>query len=293
MVAMRRWGARRVLGVVGSLLLVAALVGCGADGDEAASAPSLEPMFEVAEETISHDATQQVLVFSPEAEGPWPVVHLFTDSYGSGIMVAELARTLAAQGVVVFAPDYRADNWGGPTAESDSDLVCAWRYGNSVAAQYGGDVEQSVTLVGWGDGADQALELGLRGDANSEEQCFTAAPDPGAVAAIAPCRNRVTGFDPSDWTNTEARVVLRGGSRDRLCPRANAEYGAEQLQAAGFDATLTTIDGGDHGNLVFRAFGQISGAGARDPDFQTAYDPGNPRGMQVAQTVLDAIDAGT
>ncbi len=154
-------------------------------------------MYTVSEETISHDTTQQVLVFSPEAECSWPVVHLFTEDYGKAVGVAQLGRTLAAQGVVVFAPDYRAADTGGAGQKAESDLVCSWRYGNSVAEQYGGDVERPVTLVGWArGGSDMALELGLRGDGNSQEQCFTAAPDPGAVVAIAPCMQRITGSIP-------------------------------------------------------------------------------------------------
>ncbi len=245
-------------------------------------------MFEVAEETISHDSTQEISVFSPEAEGSWPVVHLFTHAFGDRVFVAELARTLAGQGVVVFAPDYRSTWPDGPGREGVSDLVCSWRFGNSVASQYGGDVEQSVTLVGWEHGANQALEFGLRGDATSEEQCFTAAPDPVAVVGIGPCISRVIGFDPSGWSNKGARVVLiLPGRQHPYCPKSGAEYGAEQLQSAGFDAALTTIDGANQFSLILHKIPNELGNNAAD------YDPGNPAGIRVVQMVLDTIGEGS
>ncbi len=286
-------GWRRALGVAASGLLLAALAGCGGDGGEASSGPSLEPMYPVSEETISHGTTQQISVFSPEGDGSWPVVHLFTGSGWQAIAVAELARALAAQGVVVFAPDYRATVWGGPGRDAESDLVCSWRYGNSVAAEYGGDVDRPVTLVGVERGADQALELGLRGDANSEQSCFAAAPDPGAVVAIGPCMNRRTGFDTSGWSNRGAHVVLIAGSRIRECPKAGVEYGADQLKSGGFDTTLTTVDGDIQSMVLHQSPAVNLGAAPADADFVTAYDPDNPVGMRVAQMVLDAIDVGS
>ncbi len=285
---------RRALSLATSgLLLAAALAGCGADGGEASAEPSLKPMYTVSEETISHETTQQISVFSPEGDGSWPVVHLFTGGDGRAIAVAELARALAAQGVVVFAPDYTSTVWGGPGPDAESDLVCSWRYGNSVARQYGGDVDRPVTLVGVERGSGQALEFGLRGDANSKESCFTAAPDPAAVVAIGPCMNRRSGFDATGWSNIYARVVLIAGSRIKECPASGAEYGTEQLQSAGFDATLTTVDG-DLWSMVLHESEavQLGAAPPQGEDFLTAYDPDNPVGMRVAQIVLDAIEAG-
>ncbi len=89
-------------------------------------------------------------------------------------------------------------------------------------------------------------------------------------------------------------MVLIAGKSGSECTKPGAEYGAEQLKSAGFDATLTIINSANHFNVVFHQTHEAYlSAGTRDADFATAYDPGNPVGMQVAQMVLDAIGAGT
>ena len=60
-----------------------------------------------------------------------------------------------------------------------------------------------------------------------------------------------------------------------------SEDAVETLQAAGYNARLVVIPGGDHGNVVFWA--EIDGEWVTSPD--------DPVGQQVVQVILDAIDA--
>ncbi len=274
-----------VVGVLG-LLVTSGLVGCGR-GDGATAEP-LEPLYSVSQAEISHESTQAISVYWPDAEGSWPVVHLFPGRSGWRSLPAMLAQTLASQGLVVFVPGYRSSIWGGPRLpEAQSDLVCAWRYGNSVAGEYGGDLDQPVTLAGWDSGGDLALEYGLRGG-GADVGCLTAAPDPEVVVGVATCRNATSGFDPSGWTNRDANVVLVSGSIDRYCASAGAEWTNDQLQKAGFDSTYVEIGGGTHWNVAFLK-GEVEGAyDVVDP---RAYVPSSPAGVAVVRTILDAIDA--
>jgi dienelactone hydrolase len=64
----------------------------------------------VTSEVVSHEATKDMLVFAPDAEGRWPVVVAFHGIEGTGQDMAEIATRLAREGNVVFAPTYRTDS---------------------------------------------------------------------------------------------------------------------------------------------------------------------------------------
>jgi dienelactone hydrolase len=266
----------------GSCLLAACVAGCSVD--DGLPAETLQPLYPVSEVTISHESTQEISVFSPDTEGRWPVVHLFPGSSGNRKDLSELARTLSGQGVVVFVPDYDSSSLGGTGPRAKSDLVCAWRFGNSLAAQYGGDLTQPVTVAGHSAGAGLALTYGLRGDGSPDIPCLTAAPDPDVVVAIAPCFGQPR--DLSDWSNTDAHVVFVSGSLDKMCPSSSAERGAEDLRSAGFQVTFIQVDGGTHFNLVF-----MKDATGGQP-VTSPYLPGSPAGVEVVGALLDAIEAG-
>ncbi len=272
---------RRVVSVAGGVLLVVAgVVGCGSGSGGGSATASLEPVYQVSEATVSHETTQEISVFWPDAEGSWPVVHLFPGGTGNRDTLAILAETLAAQGVVVFVPDYQSGGiFGGPGPEAEAELVCAWRYGNSVAAQYGGDLQQPVTLAGKSGGAAAALQYGLLGEGNPDVTCLTAAPDPDVVVAIGTCLRPSADSLASDWPDRDAHVVLVSGSRDRECPPSGAEDYATALQSAGYDARFVEIDGGNHWNVGFQS------------STNQGDVPGSPAGMAVVQTILDAIEA--
>lgn len=276
---------RRVAAVtLGVILLGSGLAAC-APGEDEAPEP-LVPLYEVSEATISQEATQGVRVFSPVGEGSWPIVHFIPGGSGNGEDAVLTARTLAAQGVVVFVPSHRSVFKIGSGPDTEADVVCGWRFAESVAGEYGGDLDQPVTLAGHDLGAELALDYGLRGDGNPDVACFTPAPAPDVVVAIAACARRLAS-NVSGWSNTTARTILVTGSNDNICPPSASESLTEELQSTDFDATFVEIDGGDHDNVVFIDF-QFAGYQARDSD---AFIPDHPAGTTVVQTILDAIDA--
>ena len=57
---------------------------------------------------------------------------------------------IGGQGAVVFAPTYGTDittQEGVDRAAVDAE--CGYRFARSIAAEYGGDLDQPVTFVGW------------------------------------------------------------------------------------------------------------------------------------------------
>ncbi len=277
---------RRVAAVtLGVILLGSGLAACAPGEDEAPEA--LEPLYEVSEATISQEATQGVRVFSPVGEGSWPVVHFIPGGGGGGEDAVQTARTLAAQGVVVFVPSHRSVYKIGSGPETEADVVCGWRFAESVAGEYGGDLDQPVTLAGHDLGAELALDYGLREEGNPDVACFTPAPAPNVVVAIGACTRRLAS-EVTDWSNTTARTVLVTGSNDKICPSSVSETFTEELQSSGFDATFVRVDGGDHNNVVFIDFRFAGRYQARDSD---AFLTDHPAGTAVVQTILDAIDA--
>ena len=195
-------------------LIALALVATACGGGEPAGYP-------VSSETVSGESTQDILVFSPDAEGSWPVVMILHGLDGVGEAMAETASRLAARGLVVFAPTYRTDmSTQQGMADLESDITCAYRYAIANADRYNGDLDQPITVVGWSLGATFALEGGLTG----EEQpiaCGAEVPLPELVVAISGCHYQFEEsrfpFDPSGWGNKEAAVLMIGGDEDPTC----------------------------------------------------------------------------
>jgi poly(3-hydroxybutyrate) depolymerase len=78
--------------LVGGLLLSS----CSDSGSE-------DGGFQVTSEVVSHEATKDMLVFAPDAEGSWPVIVAFHGVGGTPEDMAEIATRLAREGNVVFA----------------------------------------------------------------------------------------------------------------------------------------------------------------------------------------------
>jgi acetyl esterase/lipase len=118
---------KHALVLIAFLAMVVLAAGCGAGVDA-------EPPFEVSSAVISHETTQDISVWAPEADGSWPVVYALHGIGGSRQDLAETAMALARQGVVVFAADYRSatpEHW-------EQDAECGYRYALSIAEEYGG-----------------------------------------------------------------------------------------------------------------------------------------------------------
>ena len=148
---MRRFISLAITVLVGGLLLSS----CGDSG-------SGDGGFQVTSGVVSHEATKDMLVFAPDAEGSWPVIVAFHGVGGTPEDMAEIATRLAREGNVVFAPTYGTDiTTQEGVDQAGVDAECGYRFARSIAAEYGGDLDQPLTFVGWSLGASAALAIGL------------------------------------------------------------------------------------------------------------------------------------
>lgn len=246
-----------------------------------------QPPFEVRSDVATHPSTRDMLVFSPDGAGPWPVAFAFHGIGGNGVDMAEFGRALAARGHVVFVPTYRSDL---SSSEGLADLIrdgeCAYRLGRSIAGDYGGDLDQPVTWAGWSLGATLAL-AGLSEDVTLPTGealgCFEEVPRPEVIVAISGCHyefeGRETGFDPSGWGNKDAKVMLLAGDHDSTCQAWQSEEAAQELVSQGWNADLMILDGADHPAPIFHAF--VDGGWKVVPD--------SPAGVRTIELITDAI----
>lgn len=265
--------------LLGVVLLAAA---CGAEEGQGGGS-------EVNSEVLSPEGTQGMLVFGPDAEGPWPVVFAMHGIDGQAEDMTELATRLAREGVVVFAPTYRTDVTTEEARElAGMDLECAYRFARSVAAEYGGDLDRPVTIVGWSLGATGALALGLSEDIDPSGDlgCFSPAPRPDVVVAISGCHYEWEGrpsdlIDVSELGNDAADVVLVAGEEDATCAAWQTEDMAAELRSAGYDLDLILLEGADHLAPVFHDV----------VDGEWVVDPNDPAGERTVGLILNAIAA--
>jgi dienelactone hydrolase len=258
------------------LVLVFLVVACG----------SGEATYDVVSEVVGDAATQEILVFAPDADGMWPVVMALHGLGGKGEDMAEMANRLAETGLVVFAPTYRSDM---TTAEGvtkmANDSECAYRYAIDAAGDYGGDLGQPLSVVGWSLGASIALEGGLSGD-DPLVACSEEVPAPDVVVAISGCHYEFRGnptsfFDPSRWGNKQAHVVLLGGENDTECAWWQTETAVDELRSNGYTAEQVLLEDTSHFAPVFHDLS----------DGEWTVVPDDPAGLQAVDAIVDAIHA--
>ena len=258
-----------------ALGLVLAVVACGSGQAE----------YVVVSETVGDTMTQEILVFAPDAEGAWPVVITLHGLGGKGEDMAEMANRLAETGLVVFAPTYRSDmTTEEGVAQMANDAECAYNYAIHAASDYGGDLSQPLTVVGWSLGASIALEGGLSGD-DPLVACSEEVPAPDIVVAISGCHYEFGGsptsfFDPSQWGNDEASIVLLGGEKDTECAWWQTETAADELRSGGYDVEQVMLDDASHFGPVFHDL--TKGEWTVAPD--------DPAGLRTVEVIVDAID---
>jgi dienelactone hydrolase len=210
--------ARSVPAATARLCAVLVAAACG-DGDSGGGG------FDVTSETVSHATTQDILVFAPDAEGSWPVVLVMHGVGGTAEDMREIATHLAREGLVVFVPNYRTDvSTEEGINDAGRDGECAYRCARTIASDYGGDLDQPVTFVGWSLGASYVLAAGLTDDIEPSGEglsCFRKVPRPDVVVAMSGCHDecegRPTGFDLHGSGNMDADVVLLAGEEDTTC----------------------------------------------------------------------------
>jgi acetyl esterase/lipase len=266
-----------------TMLLSAVLMAAACGNDDAA-----DRRFEVTSEVVSHETTQDVSVFAPDAEGSGPVVVVTHGTDGSGEDMAELATRLARVGLVVFAPTYRTDlSTQERLVEAVRDLECGYRFVRSIAGDYGGDLDQPVTFVGWSLGATWAIQGGLTEQIDPSGEfvsCFAEVPRPDVIVAISGCyyefqSAQVNGLDPSTWGNEDADVILVAGEEDATCATWQSEQAAAELRSAGYHVELVVLDGASHYAPIFHD-------NAHD---EWVVVPDDPAGEQTVEAILDAI----
>lgn len=274
------------------VLLLSMVIGAGCAGEGDA-----EPPFSVSSTVVAHETTQEISVFAPEPEGSWPVAYLLHCYDCNREDSAEMARQLASQGIVAFVPDYRSTD--APVTQ-EQDLECGYRYARSIAAEYGGDLDQPVTFVGDSHGASWALGIGVGetyygpgGDFGGA--CFTGVPRPDVVVAIGGCYYEYDGqtelvlpvidlmLEKTATATQDGDLVLVVGEDDDMCHAWQSEDATAALQAVGYKAEVHVMSGGDHHNVVF--WTQSDGEWVTIPD--------DPVGKQVLQLILDNIKAAT
>jgi dienelactone hydrolase len=275
----------RSIHVAGALVCAVAVLAAACGGGDSD--------YEVTSSVVSHETTQDILVFEPQAEGSWPVVFVWHGIDGSGEDMTEIATRLAREGHVVFVPTYRSDvttNEG--LLETVVDFECGYRFARSIAAEHGGDLDEPVTFVGWSMGATLALQGGLTEEIDPSGEvvsCFTEVPPADVIVAISGCHYDfdfdegavVDFFDPTSWGNEDAHVVLIAGDADTNCPPRHSEDAAAELSSAGYDSELVMLQGTDHFAPVFHDFVDGKMIAAND----------DPAGEKTVEVTLDAIAA--
>ena len=243
--------------------------------------------FEVTSEVVSHQTTQDILVFEPDAEGPWPVVLAMHGVGGEGQDMAEIATRLAQEGAVVFAPTYHTDlSTEEGIQQAALDLECGYRFARSIAAEHGGDLDQPVTFVGWSLGATAALAIGLTEELDPTGEfvtCFSQVPRPDVIVAISGCHyeyeGKPTEFDTEGWGNEEADVHLVAGEKDTTCAAWQSEDAEVDLRELGYDVDLVILEGANHYAPVFHDL----------VDGEWVVDADDPAGERTVDVIMDAI----
>ena len=239
-------------------------------------------------EVLSHETTQSVLVFEPDAEGGWPVAMAYHGFDGSAQQMAALGEEIAATGAVVFAPDYRTDlssQEGIVNAVRDGE--CGYRFARSAAPDHRGDLDQPMTWIGWSLGALYAVQVGLDEPLDPSGEfitCFAEPPRPDVIVAISGCYYEFEGrpfdlMDPAAWANRDAHIIVLAGEDDTTCPAAQSERIAGELGARGYDVRYELLEGADHFAPIFH----------RDADGAMVAATDSPAGDEVVDLVTDAM----
>lgn len=252
----------------------------------ACSSGSTGAPYDVRSEVLHDDTTQDVRVWAPtgDAEGSWPVVFALPGIGGGKSDFDLLGPAIAEQGVVVFATDYRT---AGTVESLAEDLACGYRLAVSTAGDYGADLEEPVTAIGYSYGAywmlAGALSEATTGGDSVADACARSLQLPDVVVGLNGCyySRQVAPFSTEGLARREADVVVIASSDDRNCPPQESEQLTTELQAAGFRVTLTTLPDADHFAAIFHGF----------DDGEWLSVPDSAAGERTVDVIIDAIEA--
>lgn len=242
---------------------------------------------EVRETVVEADAPLAMSVWAPEGADGLPVVYVVHGLANNRGDMARFAVSLAREGFVVFVPDIRtaSPETGAP------DIECGYERMIRTASEFGGDVGQPVTFVGWSYGAVSNLFSGLDDDATGPRGVFAAgacpldAQRPDVLVSVAGCYSSFDGdpapIDPEGlgWTNTDASLVLIAGDRDTACAPVESVEARDAFAAAGYAVAYHEVAGADHGSLMFNPPSRHG----------TVEAPEGEDGEAVVQIIVDAV----
>lgn len=266
------------------VVLCLAACGSGAADDSAGDA-----LYEVTRSTVSHETTQDILVFAPDGDGPWPVVWAMHGIEGSGEDVAETATQLAQKGFVVFAPTFSTDlSTDRGALEAVRDAECGYRFARAIAGDHGGDLDQPVTFLGWSLGASFVLQGGLTEEIDPTGEfltCFGEVPRADVIVAVSGCYYEFEGmefdFDSSAWSRKDATIVLAAGEDDAICAPWQSEAASHDLRSDGYEVDLVLLEGANHFSPIFHDL----------VDDELVLDVGHPAGDRIVDIVVTAVAA--
>ena len=272
---MRRAIALTAVLLVGGLVLAS----CGGSRSEAGALP-------VTSEVVANEAAEDMLVFAPDAEGPWPVIVAFHGVDGAPQDMAEIATRLAREGNVVFVPTYEANiSTQRRVDRTGIDAECGYRFARSIASRFGGDLDRPVTFVGWSLGASVALGIGLTEEIDPSGKfvtCFGQVPRPGTVVAISGCHyggGQLDLVDTKSWGNKEADIVLIAGQKDTNCPAWETKDAEAEIRSAGYDVRSVMLESADHFAPIFRSL----------VDGEMVARSDDPAGERTLDVILEAV----
>ena len=282
-----------------SLVLVALLAGaaCSTTDDGVATEPSTSAAGHRADGEVVVDldvdlgGVTTADVFEPGAgvDGPTPIVVMLHGTAGERPRLHDLARRVAADGVLVYVPSWPVidlvqgypDETDEPYRRQSETVVCALRHIRRTAMERGGDPDD-LTVFGHSGGAMVGAQVamvseppwpGIDCDAGTPHAPQRFIGTAGDYNGIYQQSQRVPDlyapFDPTsiEPTNTDLEVrLVHGLSDDTLGASESSEFLAHVL-SYGLDAELITTDSG-HGEMI---------------------DPTTPAGEFVAEQVVALV----
>jgi acetyl esterase/lipase len=218
---------------------------------------------------IPYTSEELLDVYSPVAVGDWPVAIVFHGGGDGKWAVGDLARAIAEQGAVVFAPTWRgsAPSPSSRIGDGAEDAACAIRFARARAAKYGGDARR-VVVAGHSAGGMIGALMMLAGDEFHGDclvQQGSALPDAfvgidGGYDPIPFFSDEVLKANPAECLKIDPFAYLdHPPVRDELVfelfvgsyatSQQESQALRDALEAAGYSVSLTQIPGVDHNDM--------------------------------------------
>jgi acetyl esterase/lipase len=219
---------------------------------------------------IPYTSEELLDVYAPVSTGDWPIVVVFHGAGDYKGMVSDLARAIAEQGAVVFAPTFHS-NAPKPSSRIDvgaEDAACAIRFARAHASAYGGQADR-VIVVGHSAGGLMGALMMFAGD-EFHGDCLTqegsALPDAfvgldGTYDPIAFTPDEVLQASPADCIKIDPfTYIKRKPKRENISfllfigsyetTQRHGQAFRDALQAAGYEVQLVQIPGINHNDMA-------------------------------------------